>query len=151
MKMSLSIRQATESDVQLVAILFDQYRVFYEQQSDPALAQQFIRERIEKSESVIFLAQEESGDAVGFTQLYPSFSSVSARRTWILNDLYVTPDARGTGVGRSLLEKAETFARAAGAKGIGLQTATNNLSAQRLYERLDYQKDTDFFSYFLSL
>jgi ribosomal protein S18 acetylase RimI-like enzyme len=149
--MPLSISQATEDDVQSVAILFDQYRVFYEQKSDVSLAQEFVRERMKNNESVIFLAQDECGGAVGFTQLYPSFSSVSARRTWVLNDLYVTSSARGTGVGRSLLERAENFSRAAGAKGIGLQTATNNLSAQRLYERLGYQKNTDFFSYFLSL
>jgi ribosomal protein S18 acetylase RimI-like enzyme len=149
--MSLSISQATEEDVQSIAILFDQYRVFYEQKSDVSLAQNFVRERMKNNESAIFLAKNECGDAVGFTQLYPSFSSVSARRTWVLNDLYVTSNARGTGVGRSLLERAEKFSRAAGAKGIGLQTATNNLSAQRLYERLGYQKDTGFFSYFLSL
>jgi len=149
--MSLSISQATEDDVQSVAILFDQYRVFYEQKSDVSLAQEFVRERMKNNESVIFLAQDECGGAVGFTQLYPSFSSVSARRTWVLNDLYVTSSARGSGVGRNLLERAESFSRAAGAKGIGLQTATNNLSAQRLYERLGYQKNTDFFSYFLSL
>jgi ribosomal protein S18 acetylase RimI-like enzyme len=149
--MPLSISQATKDDVQSVAILFDQYRVFYEQQSDIALAQGFVRERIEKSESVIFIAQEDGGDTVGFTQLYPSFSSVSARRTWVLNDLYVTSNARGIGVGKCLLEKAESFARAAGAKGIGLQTAMNNLSAQRLYERLGYQKEIDFFSYYLTL
>jgi len=77
--------------------LIDAYRQFYKQSSDVASAYEFLKERFSHGESVIFLAFE--GDqALGFTQLYPSFSSVSMARVFILNDLFVaqaTYDAMG--------------------------------------------------------
>lgn len=146
----MHIISVTPNEVGLVAPLFDQYRVFYRQLSDPALAQAFIAERVANRESVIFLALQD-GEPVGFTQLYPSFSSVSARRTWILNDLYVVPSCRGQGVGSALLERARAHAQATGAKGLGLQTAVDNLNAQRLYEALGYRREEGFYSYFLAV
>lgn len=146
----MHIISVTPNEVGLVAPLFDQYRVFYRQPSDPALAQAFIAERVANRESVIFLALQD-GEPVGFTQLYPSFSSVSARRTWILNDLYVVPSCRGQGVGSALLERARAHALETGAKGLGLQTAVDNLNAQRLYEALGYRRSEGFYSYFLAV
>ena len=146
----MHIISVTPNEVGLVAPLFDQYRVFYRQPSDPALAQAFIAERVANRESVIFLALRD-GEPVGFTQLYPSFSSVSARRTWILNDLYVAPSCRGQGVGSALLERARAHALETGAKGLGLQTAVGNLNAQRLYEALGYRRSEGFYSYFLAV
>ena len=146
----MHIISVTPNEVGLVAPLFDQYRVFYRQPSDPALAQAFIAERVANRESVIFLALQD-GEPVGFTQLYPSFSSVSARRTWILNDLYVVPSCRGQGVGSALLERARAHALETGAKGLGLQTAVGNLNAQRLYEALGYRRSEGFYSYFLAV
>jgi ribosomal protein S18 acetylase RimI-like enzyme len=159
--MTLSVHQATSDDVSETALLFDQYRVFYQQASDPLLAEKFIRERIENNESIIFVvknsaeksgfASEVGNELVGFAQLYPSFSSVSAKKTWVLNDLFVIPEMRSKGVGKSLLQQAENFAKSTHAKGIGLQTAMTNVAAQNLYESLGYEKDTHFFSYFLEL
>ena len=146
----MHIISVTPNEVGLVAPLFDQYRVFYRQPSDPPLAQAFIAERVANRESVIFLALRD-GEPLGFTQLYPSFSSVSARRTWILNDLYVAPSCRGQGVGSALLERARAHAQATGAKGLGLQTAVDNLNAQRLYEALGYRRSEGFYSYFLAV
>lgn len=146
----MHIISVTPNEVGLVAPLFDQYRVFYRQPSDPALAQAFIAERVANRESVIFLALRDD-EPVGFTQLYPSFSSVSARRTWILNDLYVVPSCRGQGVGSALLERARAHAQETGAKGLGLQTAVDNLNAQRLYEALGYRRSEGFYSYFLAV
>lgn len=146
----MHIISVTQNEVGFVAPLFDLYRVFYRQPSDPALAQAFIAERVANRESVIFLALQD-GEPVGFTQLYPSFSSVSARRTWILNDLYVVPSCRGQGVGSALLERARAHAQATGAKGLGLQTAVDNLNAQRLYEALGYRREEGVYSYFLAV
>ena len=146
----MHIISVTPNEVGLVAPLFDQYRVFYRQPSDPALAQAFIAERVANRESVIFLALRDD-EPVGFTQLYPSFSSVSARRTWILNDLYVVPSCRGQGVGSALLERARAHALETGAKGLGLQTAVDNHNAQRLYEALGYRREEGFYSYFLAV
>jgi GNAT superfamily N-acetyltransferase len=146
------VRQAGPGDVDLVVPLFDAYRQFYEQPSDPALARAFLAERLARAESVVFLA-ERDGRAVGFVQLYPLFSSTAARpgRLWLLNDLFVAPEARGGGVGRALMERARRLAEETGAVGLELATARANSGAQRLYESLGYRQDDQFIRYELGL
>jgi GNAT superfamily N-acetyltransferase len=148
--MSITVRQAALSDADIVTPLFDQYRQFYRQESQPALARAFIVERLARHESVIFLAENASDEAVGFTQLFPSFTSVGAGRIWVLNDLYVIPAARGNGVGSILLEAARAHAIATGSKRIELSTAHDN-PARKLYESHGYSKDDGFIHYSLSL
>ncbi len=142
----MNIITATADHLDILAPLFDGYRVFYKQASDLEAARSFLSERFQKKDSTIFLALDENGNGLGFTQLYPSFSSVSMQRTYILNDLYVSKAARGKGVGESLLEHAKAFAKQQGAKGLTLETAVDN-PAQKLYERLEWKKDTDVFHY----
>ena len=138
--------RAELDDLDAVVPLFDGYRRFYEQAPDLAAARAFLADRIKRDESVIFLAVLD-GTIVGFTQLYPLFSSVSMKRLWLLNDLFVTPEARGTGAGRALLERAERHAKETGAKGLTLTTHNTNLTAQRLYEACGWTKDAEFFHY----
>lgn len=134
----LQVRRAGASDIDLIAPLFDGYRQFYKQAPDLPLAQRFMGERLERADSVIFLAIEAAGDKpLGFVQLYPSFSSVHACPIWILNDLFVTPDSRGRGVGHALMERARKHATETGAGQLFLETATDN-PAQKLYESLGY-------------
>ena len=149
-----SIVQAGPKHLDSVAPLFDAYRVFYRQKSDPALARSFISARLDAVDSVIFLATgtaDEAGEALGFTQLYPTFSSVSARRSWILNDLYVAASVRRAGVGRALMERARRHAQETGAKGLALATQLENTKAQYLYESLGYRRDEEFYHYQLDL
>jgi len=146
------VRQAGPPDVDLVAPLFDAYRQFYRQPSDLALAREFLAERLDRQESVIFLA-ERDGCAVGFVQLYPLFSSTAARprRLWLLNDLFVAAAVRGGGVGRALLDRARRLAEETGAVGLELATARTNVGAQRLYQSLGYRLDDQFLRYELGL
>jgi len=148
--MNIIVKRAELEDLKEVSILFAAYRVFYKQQSDVAIALKFIKERFKNSESVIFYAKDESGRYVGFTQLYPSFSSVSMQRSWILNDLFVLAEMRNFGVGKKLLNKAKEFALETKAKGIALETAASNTKAQKLYESIGYTRDSEF-SYFLNV
>ncbi len=138
------IRYATPDDIDDLAPLFDAYRVFYRQPSDAALARRFLAQRMHLGESAILLAREaDAGDALGFVQLYPGFSSVSAQRVWILNDLFVAPAARGRGVGRALMRRARAHGEAAGVPCLTLSTAEDNRTAQRLYESEGWQRDGD--------
>jgi GNAT superfamily N-acetyltransferase len=142
--------RVTPEQVGLVAALFDAYRQFYGQAPDPESARHFLSERLRLGESVI-LAVIESGEAVGFTQLYPSFSSVSMRPIWILNDLFVAERARRRGVGARLLQAAAEHASSATAARLVLSTGVENVAAQTLYERLGWRKDTAFLHYQLEL
>lgn len=149
--MEIFVKRASLEDAKNVAYLFNDYRVFYKQKSDITVALEFISERLDKNESVIFFAHDAKGDLLGFTQLYPSFSSVSAKRSWILNDLYVSSAARRLGVARKLMNAAKDFAISTDAKGISLETAPDNVNAQALYESLGYEKSSGFYSYYLSV
>jgi ribosomal protein S18 acetylase RimI-like enzyme len=150
--MNVSVIQATIADLEDLALLFDQYRMFYEQESNRESAREFLWNRFEHRESVLFIARDAySQEAVGFTQLYPSFSSVSMKRIWILNDLYVQEQARGKGAAQSLLTAAKTYAELTKAKGMQLSTALTNSKAQQLYERNGYVKNNQFYQYFLSI
>ena len=150
--MSIIVRQATIHDLDLVAPLFDAYRQFYAQPADLALARRFLEERFRHAESVVLLAlNDATGEGVGFTQLYPLFSSVRATRRYLLNDLFVTPEKRRFGVAAALLHAATAHARAMGMAGMSLSTANDNLPAQRLYESMGYQLDSGFREYHLTL
>ena len=152
--MSFKIRQANVTDVERVAPLFDQYRQFYFQASNLDLARQFIQERLKNSDSVIFIAvndDENNKSALGFVQLYPSFSSVQASCIWILNDLFISETSRQSGVAKALLRHTKAFAISTGATEITLSTAQGNHSAQKLYVAEGYEKDSQFLQFFLSL
>jgi GNAT superfamily N-acetyltransferase len=147
----LTIRQATIPDLDLLAPLFDAYRRFYRKPGDLELAGRFLRERLERGESIIFLALRPDGEAMGFTQLYPSFSSASAARIFILNDLFVASEFRRKGVGAALLAAARKFGERAGAIRLALSTEVTNQSAQSLYESCGWTRQTDFHVYNLDL
>ena len=142
----MTIKKADIWDLKKLAPLFDAYRVFYEQPSNLEDAITFLEQRFENQENIVFLAMV-SNEPVGFTQLYKTFSSVSLKPFYILNDLYVNPDYRKQGVGEALLKEAKKFCKEQNAKGLALETAIDN-PAQKLYERVDWKKDTDYFHYF---
>ncbi|MBV7479265.1 N-acetyltransferase [Pseudomonas sp. PDM31] len=149
--MAIQALRADASDIDKIASLFDAYRGFYGQPSNLAQSRAFIAERIARDESVIFYAQEQGGETLGFVQMFPTFSSIDAHRTWLLGDLFTTPAARGKGVGTLLMNTARDFARLAGAKGMTLETATDNFTAQRLYEARGWVRDTGYYTYCLDL
>jgi ribosomal protein S18 acetylase RimI-like enzyme len=142
----ISTRRATEDDIESVAALFDAYRQFYRRAPDLELARQFIAARLRRNESVIFVAQTERG-LVGFTQLYPTFCSVSAASIYVLYDLFVSSEARGVGAGKALMLAAEAHAVATGATRMDLSTAIDNHVAQKLYESLGWVRDETYYVY----
>ena len=145
----MEIVTATLDSLDELAPLFDAYRGFYARPSDLDAARAYLRQRILLGESVVYLARTQDG-ALGFTQLYPTFSSLSLKRLWVLSDLFVIPEARGRRVGEALLNAAIGLARATDAAGLVLETAHDNVSGQRLYERVGFTRtDLEFRTYFL--
>ncbi|MFC5740639.1 GNAT family N-acetyltransferase [Dyella tabacisoli] len=149
--MLFQLRQATIHDLDRVAPLFDAYRQFYGQTADLARARAYLAERFAHHESVILLASDEQGLGVGFIQLYPAFSSVRTVRTYVLNDLFVAPEARRQGVAEALMQAAVEHGRAMGVASLSLSTAHSNLAAQQLYESLGWKRDENFREYSFSL
>jgi len=151
---TLEIVRATREDLPALIPLFDGYRQFYKQASDLEGARQFLTAHFEENTSVIFLAsctdEEGKRQTCGFTQLYPSFSSVSMKRLWILNDLFVAPEMRQSGAGSALLARARTFAAETEATGLVLTTARDNLTAQKVYEGAGWQRNEEFYTYTIS-
>jgi len=145
----MEIKKVGKSESELVIGLFDKYRVFYKQKTDLTLARKFIEARLDNGESIIFVAIVEN-NPVGFTQLYPKYSSVRAIQNWILNDLFVEEQYRKQGIGEKLINKAMDFANERGSKFVELSTAIDNYTAQGLYEKIGFEKqgqEMDFYTY----
>ncbi|WP_286924266.1 GNAT family N-acetyltransferase [Lysinibacillus sp. UBA6686] len=136
----MDIFQATMNELEEVAMLFDEYRQFYVIESDQSSTKAFLQLRMALKESVIFMAVE-NDKAVGFTQLYPTFSSIALQRAYILNDIYVKEDARGQGVGTALMQKVFQYCEQQSARYVTLQTAADNINARKLYENLHMKQD----------
>jgi len=137
--------RATPQDIDRLVPLFEAYREFYRRPRDASGARRFLSERLQRGDSTVFLA-EESWHLLGFTQLYPTFASLSMKPWWILYDLYVIPAARRKGVASLLLSQAKQLAQETGAEGISLETARDN-PAQVLYEAQGWKQDQVFLHY----
>ena len=140
-------RRASIKDIKKIAPLFDAYRQFYEQESNLEFAKEFIGARLNNSDSIIFIAENEKQNALGFCQIYPSFCSILGAPIYVLYDLFVSPDARKSGAGKLLLEHAHAHAKENNVPRLDLTTAKTNVNAQSLYESLGWIKDDIFFAY----
>jgi GNAT superfamily N-acetyltransferase len=138
------IKQATLADLSVLTDLFEGYRHFYKKEANRDGAMAFLKERLEKNESVVFLAVAENGETVGFTQLFPLFSSTRMKRLWLLNDLYVLPEYRGQGFSKALIERAKALAIETDACEVMLETAKTNDIGNQLYPSVGFELGTDF-------
>jgi len=145
------IVQAEIEHLREVSRLFNLYRIFYKEKDDLDSAKQFIKQRLENGDSTIFISINDDASLNGFVQLYPSFCSVSMIPILILYDLFVDPDIRTKGIGRSLMNKAAQYAQENGFKRLELSTAKDNFIGQSLYESLGYEVDNEFLHYSLEI
>ncbi|NMH89472.1 GNAT family N-acetyltransferase [Flavivirga algicola] len=137
----MTIIQATTEHLDDLVPLFDGYRVFYRQTSNLNSVKAFLKDRLTKQDSVIYIAYI-NDIAVGFTQLYFLFSSVSMKPMYVLNDLYIDANFRSKNIGTILINKAKALCKEKGYKGLIIQTEPTN-PAQHLYQRLGFIKDKD--------
>ena len=147
----MTVSAASAADLVDLIRLFAGYLRFYQVPRADADIAAFLRARLERGDSQVFIARDGRGAAQGFVQLYPFLSSLALEPAWLLSDLYVDESARRCGVGEALMNAARAHAEATGACGLQLETAKTNLAGQRLYERLGYVRDEQFFTYWLSL
>ncbi len=141
----MNIIKASLQHLDLLVPLFDGYMVFYRQESDVDKHRTFLQERIENNEAHIFIATDADGAGMGFTLLYPAFSSVSQARIYVLNDLFVHPDHRRLGVAAALMDAAAAYCKSTGGIRLHLETESSNVSAQALYEKEGWIRETGYF------
>jgi ribosomal protein S18 acetylase RimI-like enzyme len=156
-----SVDHAEMHDLDSLVLLLDAYRQFYGKATRPGECRSFLFNRLMNEDSLIFVAAPGDAKTVanrgprhplfGFIQLYPAFSSLALDQIWLLNDLYVIPEARRHGVGRALVETARDFLTARGDHSLVLETAPDNSSAKALYESLGFSRDSAFTHYSLRL
>lgn len=144
----IQIRACRIEDINVLVDLFEAYRTFYKMHPERSSAENFLKERINNRDSVIFVAEKKEEGIVGFVQLYPLFSSTRMKRLWLLNDLFVDPMQRGKGISKKLIEQAKQLCIESGSCGMQLETAKSNLIGNQLYPSADFQLDTDHNYYF---
>ncbi|MGE8500280.1 MAG: N-acetyltransferase family protein [Pseudomonas sp.] len=148
----MRIVQATLEHLDLLTPLFVRYREFYGELPFPDSSRKFLETRLKRKESVIYLALADDEDKLlGFCQLYPSFSSLSLKRVWILNDIYVAEDARRQLVADHLLQTAKKMARETNAVRMRVATSRDNEVAHKVYESIGFVEDSQFKNYVLPI
>jgi len=147
----IEIRKAKIEDLDHLVILFEGYRKFYRQPALPEKATQFIKTRLENQDSVIYIAVDNSKkEIVGFTQLYPSYTSTRMQKTWILNDLFISPENRGQGISKLLINAAKQLCKETNTFGLMLETEKTNIIGNKLYPSVGFVKETNNFYYWIN-
>ena len=150
MKENLIIKEATVKDSEKIGEVFDLYRQFYKKNPDKIISIEYIKQRLKNKESTIFFVEDDNV-CIGIVQLYVTFDSLELSKKIILYDLFVRPEYRKKGIGAMLMDASKDFAENNGISGIELSTAISNGTAQRLYESLGYERDNEFYNYYLSI
>ena len=114
-----------------------------------ALSRALIADR--EREGFQLIARDEDGSAVGFATVFWNWSTLSARREALMNDLFVAPEARGTGLADALIGECARRARDAGGRELDWQTARDNRRAQAVYDRVGGKRDERWLAYSLPL
>ena len=149
MKENFIIKEATVEDSKKVGETFDLYRQFYKKDPDKIASIEYIKQRLTNKESIIFFVEEDNV-CIGIVQLYVTFDSLELSKKIILYDLFVRSEYRKKGIGAMLMDASKDFAKNNEISGIELSTAISNGTAQRLYESLGYERDNEFYNYYLS-
>ena len=147
----MPVHLASLNDLDELTPLVADYLAFYEVPRSLSEVRAFLAQRLDQSDSVLLMARDAAGEAQGFIQLYPIFNSLELQPAYLLNDLFVSPQARRQGVAEALMNAARAHAESTGACGLQLETAKTNLAGQALYEKLGYVRDQVFYTYWLSL
>ncbi len=137
----MNFRKALLGDIESLTILFNDYRIFYDQESNLEGSKQFLKERLLNSESEIFVYQDIDDKLLGFVQLYPIFSSTRMKKLWLLNDLFVNPNYRGKGISVELINCAKNLSKETNSAGLILETAKSNVIGNNLYPKTGFKLD----------
>jgi ribosomal protein S18 acetylase RimI-like enzyme len=146
------ISQVGEADLEDLLPLLRGYCEFYE--VDPsddallALCRALIADP--EREGLQLIARESDGTAVGFATLYWTWQTLNAARLGVMNDLFIAPEARGSGLADRLIAACRERSAEHGAGELAWQTAKDNDRAQAVYERVGGHR-SEWLDYSLSV
>ena len=143
----MNVVQCNEEHLDILSVLFNEYRMFYEQASDPEACRAFLTTNLAEHRSKLFLLQDEAGRAVAFAQLYPALCSLAMRPYHYLSDLFVVPSDRKRGCARFLMNHLTAHFTEEGSERLTLDTASTNSRARNLYESLGYEREKVYITY----
>jgi ribosomal protein S18 acetylase RimI-like enzyme len=147
----VEVRPATREDLRALLPSFAGYQRHFAGAARPDEHNaQFFARFLAPSDAGLLLIADVDGAAAGYATLYWTFSSVSAGDVVLLNDLWVAPEHRGTGVGEALVAASVAVGNERGASFVRWFTTVDNRRAQRLYERLDAARSA-WFEYEIAL
>lgn len=136
--MSLCIETVDAENFEQVLPLIAGYQEFYQRIPDEAANRKHFSQFLggQHPLGIQFLAISADGRPLGFATLYFLPSSLSARTSCVLNDLFTSAEARKQGVGEALVRHCLEHAGLRGYASLDWQTAPSNTVAQSLYDRL---------------
>ncbi|PNZ39544.1 GNAT family N-acetyltransferase [Mammaliicoccus vitulinus] len=138
----MNISRLQVNEVNKIIPIFNEYRVYFGEQSDIDAAERFLYENLSSDNAVIFIA-EDNDDVIGFIQLYTMLSSMKMSELLIINDLYLTAKARGQRIGEKLMHQVFKYGKENGYETIYLETEKSNIGGNRLYTKLGMQIDDE--------
>jgi GNAT superfamily N-acetyltransferase len=140
---NITVRQTTREDRAEVIRLMKGYLDFYnvEHPVDSKLHDLLDTLEAQPERGLQFLA-EVDGVAVGFATLYSTFSTLRAQMAMVMNDLFVDPNQRASGVGHALFQACKQYVEEHGYAFMSWTTAEDNHTAQRFYDREGGKRDT---------
>ena len=146
----MTIERVAEADLEALLPLMRAYCDFYEvsPSDDALLAMSRALIADPEREGVQLLARDESR-ALGFATIFWSWATTSAERIGVMNDLYVAPEGRGTGLAEALIEACRVECAARGAGTLTWQTAPDNERAMKVYDRVGATRE-QWVDYWLS-
>jgi GNAT superfamily N-acetyltransferase len=138
----LTIERVTEADLAELLPLMRAYCDFYEvAPTDDALLSLSRALLADPEHEGIQLLARDEGRAAGFATIFWSWATTSAERIGVMNDLFVAPEARGTGLAAALIESCRAECAARGAGKLTWQTAPDNAAAIKVYDRVGATRD----------
>ena len=144
----MEVRLMQYSDIDQVAVLLEEFRLLYGAPPDLEKTLQYLKDRFENEQSKIFIALD-GNEYLGFCQMYPTFSSISLKKLYILKELYVVKSHRKKGVAKELIQHAEKSAKRFNTIGLIIETRITNQSALKFYDSVGYLKEGEHIYYYL--
>ena len=139
------MRDVSAADERAWRALWDGYCAFYETDVPPEVTAVTWRRLVDPGGPLVGLVAEDDGEVIGFVNCVLHASTWAAGEICYLEDLFVSPAARGSGAGRALIEAVLERARSNGWERVYWHTREDNARARALYD--SFTKADDFVRY----